>query len=352
MLLLMNRLPLATRVQILHMLCEGSAMRAISRVTGVSINTVTKLLVDAGAACAEAHDRLVRNVKATRIQCDEVWAFCYSKQKNVATAKAAPTEAGDIWTWTALETTSKLMISYVSGGRDAEYAMVLMDDLRSRLANCVQLTTDGHKAYLSAVEEAVGNDVDYAMLVKLYGAAPEGPEVRYSPAQCIGARKTKITGNPDKKHVSTSHVERSNLTMRMGMRRFTRLTKAHSKKLENHHHAQALFFFFYNFARINQAVRMSPAMAAAATGQLWSMEDMVTLLDTPRGYQIREVRRALREHPKGATFQTLHRTVERLSAGPRREAVTYAALRFMQHDEVELRRGLWVPEQNWARSPD
>lgn len=275
----MNRLPLVTRVQILHMLCEGSAMRAISRVTGVSINTVTKLLVDAAAACADAHDRLVRNVKATRVQCDEIWAFCYSKQKHVAPAKASPAGAGDIWTWTALETTSKLMISYVSGGRDAEYAMILMDDLRSRLANRVQLTTDGHKAYLSAVEEAFGGDVDFAQLVKLYGPAPQGPEVRYSPAQCLGARKTAITGNPDKKHVSTSHVERSNLTMRMGMRRFTRLTNAHSKKLENHHHAQALFFMFYNFVRINQAVRMSPAMAAGIETRLWEMSDIVALID-------------------------------------------------------------------------
>ncbi|MBI1776462.1 MAG: IS1 family transposase [Proteobacteria bacterium] len=275
----MNKLPLETRIQILHMLCEGSAMRAISRITGVSINTVTKLLVDAGAACAEAHDRLVRNVKAQRIQCDEIWAFCYSKQKNVATAKAAPAGSGDIWTWTALETTSKLMISYVSGSRDAGYAMALMDDLRTRLATRVQLTTDGHKAYLGAVEEAFGDDIDYAMLVKLYGAAPEGPEVRYSPAQCLGARKTKITGNPDRKHVSTSYVERSNLTMRMGMRRFTRLTNAHSKKLENHHFAQALYFMYYNFVRMNQAVRMSPAMAAGIETRLWEMADLVKLTD-------------------------------------------------------------------------
>jgi IS1 family transposase len=275
----MNKLPLQTRVQILHMLCEGSSMRAITRITGVSINTVTKLLIDAGTACAAYHDEHVRNVKAKRIQCDEIWAFCYSKQKHVAGAKAAPAGAGDVWTWTAIDTASKLIVSYVSGGRDGEYAMALMDDLRSRLATRVQLTTDGHKAYLEAVEGAFGEDIDYAMLVKLYGEAPESMKGRYSPADCIGTRKTKITGNPDRDHVSTSYVERSNLTMRMSMRRFTRLTNAHSKKLANHHHAQALYFMFYNFARINQAVRMSPAMAAGIEGHLWEMKDIAELVE-------------------------------------------------------------------------
>ncbi|HZL58323.1 MAG TPA: helix-turn-helix domain-containing protein [Stellaceae bacterium] len=275
----MNKLPLETRAQILHLLCEGSSMRAISRIVGVSINTVTKLLVDAGLACAAYHDEHVRNVKAKRVQCDEIWAFCYSKQKHVAAAKAAPAGAGDVWTWTAIETTSKLIVSYLSGGRDGEYALALMDDLRSRLATRVQLTTDGHKAYLNAVEEAFGDDVDYAMLVKLYGEAPESMKGRYSPADCIGTRKTKITGNPDKDHVSTSYVERANLTMRMGMRRFTRLTNAHSKKLANHHHAQALYFLFYNFARVNQAVRMSPAMAAGIEGHLWEMKDIAELVE-------------------------------------------------------------------------
>jgi len=275
----MNKLPLQTRVQILHMLCEGSSMRAISRITGTSINTVTKLLVDAGTACAAYHDEHVRNVKAKRVQCDEIWAFCYSKQKHVATAKAAPVGAGDVWTWTAIETQSKLIVSYLSGGRDGEYAMALMDDLRQRLSTRVQLTTDGHKAYLNAVEEAFGNEIDYAMLVKLYGEAPESMKGRYSPADCIGTRKTKITGNPDRDHVSTSYVERQNLTMRMSMRRFTRLTNAHSKKLANHHHAQALYFMFYNFARVNQAVRMSPAMAAGIEGHLWEMKDIAELVE-------------------------------------------------------------------------
>jgi IS1 family transposase len=275
----MNKLPLRTRVQILHMLCEGSSMRAISRVTGVSINTVTKLLEDAGEACAAYHDEHVRNVKARKIQCDEIWAFCYSKQRNVPTAKAAPEDAGDVWTWTALETQSKLIVSYVSGGRDSEYAMALMDDLRSRLADRVQLTTDGHRAYLEAVEGAFGDDIDYAMLVKLYGEAPERMKGRYSPAECLGTRKTKITGSPEREHVSTSYVERQNLTMRMSMRRFTRLTNAHSKKLANHHHAQALYFMYYNFARVNQAVRMSPAMAAGIETRLWGLEDIVALID-------------------------------------------------------------------------
>ena len=183
------------------------------------------------------------------------------------------------WTWTALDADSKLMISYLSGGRDADYALALMDDLRQRIVTRVQLTTDGHRAYLQAVEDAFGDDIDYAMLVKLYGAAPESAKGRYSPADCIGARKTPVTGNPDKAHVSTSYVERSNLTMRMSMRRFTRLTNAYSKKLENHHHAQALYFMFYNFVRIHKTLKMTPAMAAGVSARLWSMEDIVALID-------------------------------------------------------------------------
>lgn len=274
----MNKLPLQTRVQILHMLCEGSSMRAISRITGVSINTVTKLLEDAGAACAAYHDEHVHGVEAKRIQCDEIWAFCYSKQKHVKTAKAAPVGAGDVWTWTAIETTSKLVISYLSGSRDGEYALALMDDLRQRITSRVQLTTDGHKAYLNAVEEAFGDDIDYGMLVKMYGQ-PTDSEHRYSPAECIGAKKTEISGKPDRDHISTSSVERQNLTMRMSMRRFTRLTNAHSKKLANHHHAQALYFMYYNFARVNKAVRMSPAMAAGIETRLWEMSDIAALID-------------------------------------------------------------------------
>lgn len=275
----MNKLQIATRAQILSLLCEGSSMRAITRVTGVSLNTVTKLLIDAGKACAAYHDAHVRNVKAQRIQCDEIWAFCYSKQRNVATAKAAPEAAGDVWTWTAIEASSKLLISYMVGGRDSEYAMALMDDLRARLANRVQITTDGHKAYLNAVEEAFGADIDYAQLVKLYGETPEAMKGRYSPAECIGAKKEPITGNPDQAHVSTSYVERSNLSIRMHMRRFTRLTNAHSKKFENHVWAVALHVMFYNFVRIHSTIRMSPAMAAGVSQRLWDMSDIVALID-------------------------------------------------------------------------
>jgi IS1 family transposase len=279
----MNKLPIAKRAQILSMLCEGSSMRAITRVTGVSINTVTKLLIDAGKACDAYHDEHVRGVKAIRIQCDEVWAFCYSKQKNVADAKAAPEGAGDVWTWTALEASSKLLVSYMVGNRDGEYAAALMDDLRGRLANKVQLTTDGHKAYLQAVEDAFGADIDYAMLVKLYGAGPattdDAAGRRYSPAECVGIRKETITGKPDPKHVSTSYVERSNLSIRMHMRRFTRLTNAHSKKIENHIWAVALHVMFYNFVRIHSTLRMSPAMAAGVSDRLWEMSDIVALID-------------------------------------------------------------------------
>lgn len=275
----MNKLPLAKRVQILSMLCEGSSMRSISRVADVSINTVSKLLVDAGKACATFHDDTVRGVTSKRIQCDEIWSFTYAKAKNVATAKAAPEEAGDTWTWTALDADSKLIVSWLVGGRDSEYAMAFMDDLRSRLANRVQLTTDGHRAYLEAVEGAFGGDVDYAMLVKLYGAAPESFKGRYSPAECIGARKDRIEGNPDKAHVSTSYVERQNLTMRMHMRRFTRLTNAFSKKFENHVHMVALYTVWYNFVKMHKTLRMTPAMAAGVTDRLWSMEDVAALVE-------------------------------------------------------------------------
>jgi IS1 family transposase len=253
-------------------------MRSISRVADVSINTVTKLLEQAGEACVALHDETVRNVKASRVQCDEIWSFCHAKQKNVATAKAAPEGAGDVWTWTAIDADTKLIVSYHVGDRSGEDAMTLMDDLRARLANRVQLTTDGHKAYLEAVEGAFGDDVDFAQLVKLYGPTITAPG-RYSPAECIGAKKVRISGSPDYQAVSTSYVERQNLTMRMSMRRFTRLTNAFSKKFDNHVHALSLYFVFYNFCRIHKTLRVSPAMAAGITDRLWSLEDVLARID-------------------------------------------------------------------------
>ena len=275
----MNKLPLDKRTQILSMLCEGSSMRSISRVVGVSFNTVAKLLTEAGTACAAFHDETVRNVKASRIQCDEIWSFCYAKAKHTATAKRLDLAYGDVWTWTAIDADSKLIVSWLVGGRDSDYALGFMDDLASRLDTRVQLTTDGHKAYLEAVEGAFGGDIDYAMLVKLYGAAPESVKGRYSPAECVGARKRSVEGDPDPKHISTSYTERHNLTMRMSMRRFTRLTNAFSKKIENHCHALALYFVWYNFVRIHKSLRVTPAMAAGVTDTLRDMEWIVSLID-------------------------------------------------------------------------
>ncbi|MCE2493095.1 MAG: DDE-type integrase/transposase/recombinase [Alphaproteobacteria bacterium] len=291
----MRKLPLKTRALILNMLCEGQSMRATARLADVSFNTVAKLLIDAGRVCADLHDELVQDVTASRIQCDEVWSFTYAKQKNVANAKAAPAEAGDTWTWTALDSDSKLIVSWLVGGRDSEYAIAFMDDLQSRLANRVQLTTDGHSAYLEAVEDAFGGDVDYAQLVKLYGEAPV-TEARYSPAPCTGTRKRRVEGNPNPRAVSTSHVERQNLTMRMQMRRFTRLTNAFSKKFENHMHMVALYTVWYNFIRIHKSLRVTPAMAAGVTDTLHDMEWIVSLIDArapkpnrPEAYRKRQI---------------------------------------------------------------
>jgi IS1 family transposase len=274
----MNRLSNEDRGRILHLLCEGMSIRAITRLTGASKNTVAKLLVDAGKACAAYHEANVRNVKASRVQVDEIWSFTYAKQKNVATAKDAPEGAGDTWAWTALDADSKLIVSYLVGGRDAEYAMWFMDDLASRLANRVQLTSDGHKAYLEAVEGAFGCDVDYAQLVKMYGPTITAPG-RYSPAECTGAKKIRVEGNPDIAHVSTSYVERQNLTMRMHMRRFTRLTNVFSKKVENHAYAVALHMMYYNFVRIHKTLRVTPAMAAGVTDRLWEISDIARLVE-------------------------------------------------------------------------
>jgi IS1 family transposase len=276
----MNKLPHAKRTQILAMLCEGSSMRSISRVVDVSINTVSKLLAEAGEACLAIHDETVRGVRASKVQCDEIWSFCYSKQANVAKAKTAPEGAGDVWTWTAIDADTKLIVSYFIGDRSGESAMCLMDDLRTRITNRVQLSTDGHKAYLEAVEGAFGMEVDYAQIHKIYGSGPAAPG-RYSPAECIGVEKRLVMGSPKPEHVSTSYIERANLTMRMSMRRFTRLTNAFSKKLDNHIHALALYFTFYNFCRQHKTLGgISPAMAAGITDRLWGYEDIIARIDS------------------------------------------------------------------------
>ncbi len=276
----MNKLDKHKRVMILNMLVEGMSMRSISRTVGVSINTVSKLLVEAGEACAVYHDETVRNVNANRVQCDEIWSFCYAKDKNVKTAKAAPEGAGDVWTWTAIESDSKMILAYEVGDRSGATAIEFMDDLRARLANRVQLTTDGHKAYLEAVEGAFGADVDYAQLIKLYGdQGGKTAERKYSPADCTGTKKRTVEGRTDMAHVSTSYVERANLSMRMGMRRFTRLTNGFSKKLENHLHMLSLYFVHYNFVRIHKTLKMTPAMAAGVSDTLYDMEWIVSLID-------------------------------------------------------------------------
>jgi IS1 family transposase len=274
----MNKLPSDKRAQALQMMAEGIALRAIVRLTGISRTTLLKLLEDAGQAFSEYQDRVLVNLPCKRIQVDEAWAFCYAKQKNVPTAKAAPEGAGDIWTWVGLDADTKLVASFYVGDRDSEAAMIFMDDLAKRLANRVQLTSDGHKPYLEAVEGAFGGDIDYATLVKIYGAAPEGQR-RYSPAICTGASKHRIEGNPDPKHVSTSFVERSNLSIRMGNRRMTRLTNAFSKKAENHAHMMAIYFMHYNFVRIHQTLKITPAMAAGVTKRLWEISDIVEVLE-------------------------------------------------------------------------
>lgn len=278
MILDMNKLPVAKRAQILSMLCEGSSMRSISRLADVSINTVSKLLVDAGRVCATFHDEQVRGLKSRRVQVDEIWSFTYAKQKNVAQAKAAPSGAGDTWTWTAIDADSKLIVSWLVGSRDAGSAFTFVSDLASRLRNRIQLTSDGLKLYLAAVEDAFGADIDYSMLVKIYGASGE-PETRYSPATCIGCETKIITGDPNPKHISTSYVERQNLTMRMSMRRFTRLTNGFSKKIENHVHMVTLYTVWYNWTRIHKTLRVTPAMAAGLTDRLWEMAEIVALID-------------------------------------------------------------------------
>lgn len=277
----MNKLPRDKRVQIISLLTEGMSLRAVSRVADVSINTVTKLLITAGQVCSDYQDRTFRNLPCRRLQIDEIWAFSYCKQANVKSAKAAPDDAGDLWTWVAMDADFKLVPSWLVAGRDHEAAKVFVKDLAGRLAKRVQITSDGHRPYLTAMGEAFHGDVDYAMLIKHYDAPK--PEVqasrRYSPSPCVGIEEEIVTGCPDPAHISTSFVERGNLTMRMHMRRFTRLTNAFTKKAENHAHAVALHFMAYNFVRIHKTLKCSPAMAAGVTNRLWEVVDIVRLIE-------------------------------------------------------------------------
>lgn len=274
----MNKLSIQKRAQIIGMLVEGNSLRATSRMADCSINTVTKLLVDVGTACAEYQDKTLRNLPCQRIQCDEIWSFCQMKEKNVPENRKGELGIGDVYTWTAMCADTKLVPSFMVGKRDAEWGNAFMLDLASRLSNRVQLTTDGHKVYLQAVENAFGCDIDYAMLVKVYGKASQEDERRYSPVECTGAELVPITGNPDEKHISTSYVERQNLTMRMSMRRFTRLTNGFSKKIENLYFAVALHFMYYNFARIHKTLRVTPAMEAGVADRVWTLEEIARLI--------------------------------------------------------------------------
>jgi IS1 family transposase len=277
----MNKLDRKSRAQILGMMVEGVSMRSITRLTGASKNTVAKLLRDAGEACVAYHDEHVRNLQCKRVQCDEIWSFVAKKEKNLRNYDEKMQGMGDAWTWTAIDSETKLIASWLVGPRDAFSARDFTRDLASRINGRTQVTTDGLKVYVNAVQSAFGADVDYAMLVKLYGE-PHGhqQERKYSPHECCGEIKTPICGNPDPAHISTSHVERSNLSIRMGMRRFTRLTNGFSKKIEAHEHALAIYFMHYNFARIHSSIRVSPAMAAGVTEKLWSMDDIVALVET------------------------------------------------------------------------
>lgn len=275
----MNRLPLAKRVAVISALVEGCSVRSTSRLTGVAKGTILRLLADVGRACAAYQDAAIRNVTAQRVQIDEIWSFVGAKQKNVTADNAARGAMGDVWTFVAIEAQSKLVLSWLVGLRDAGCATDFLQDVSARLANRIQLTTDGHKMYLSAVEDAFGGDIDYAMLHKVYRS--NAADTRYSPAKCIGCVPQDVTGEPDPKHVSTSYVERQNLTMRMNIRRFTRLTNAFSKKLENHAHSVALFYMHYNFVRVHQTLRVTPAMEAGLTTSVWSIADIVALTDEP-----------------------------------------------------------------------
>jgi IS1 family transposase/lambda repressor-like predicted transcriptional regulator len=280
----MNRLPTERRAQIVGSLVEGNSIRATGRMTGVAKNTITKLLTDLGEACADYQDRTLLNLPCTTVQCDEIWAYCYAKQKNVPQEHKGTFGYGDVWTWTAICADTKLVPSWLVGERTVPDAWVFMSDLASRLSNRVQLTTDGHQPYIKAVDAAFGDEIDYAMLHKLYGRDPREDERRYSPAVCTGIDIRPMTGNPDPDRISTSYVERQNLTMRMGMRRFTRLTNGFSKKVENLAHAVALHYMHYNFARPHKTLSTPyptpPAMAAGVADHKWSLYEIAALLDS------------------------------------------------------------------------
>lgn len=276
----MNKLSNEKRAQILSVLCEGMGINAATRITGASKNTVLKLLADAGEACAKYQDEAMKNLNCKRVECDEIWSFIGMKQKNVPEELQGTFGLGDVYTWTAIDADTKLIPCWHVGTRDADSAYAFIHDLASRLANRVQLTTDGHKAYIEAVEDAFGADIDFAQLIKMYGTLGQSKDDsrRYSPAECTGTEKRRITGSPNIKNVSTSYVERQNLTMRMHMRRFTRLTNAFSKKLENHMHAISLYFMFYNFCKIHKSLKVTPAMEAGISKTLWEISDIVKLI--------------------------------------------------------------------------
>src|ERR1035441_1241996 len=273
----MNRLATDKRTAVIAALVEGTSVNATCRMTGVAKHTVLKLLKDMGCACAAYHNAHVRNLRVRRVQADEIWSFVYGKDKNL-TLEQVNGGLGSVWTWKAIDADTKLVISYTIGDRGADTAKAFMQDVASRISNRIQLTTDGHRVYADAVEDAFGSEIDYAMLVKIYGASNENPDSRYSPATCIGCRTGVLAGSPDPDHISTSFVERSNLSMRMGMRRFTRLTNAFSKKLENHGHMVALYFMHYNFCRVHKTLRVTPAMEAGLTHHVWSLGELIDLL--------------------------------------------------------------------------
>lgn len=273
----MNCLDSKTRAQVIGCLIEGCSIRATCRMTGVAKNTVVKLLEDMGAACAAYHDRHVRNLRVRRLQCDEIWSFVGAKRKN-ATVEQKYYGWGDVWTWIGIDADTKLVVSYLVGGRDAGWAMEFMEDCASRIRGRVQVTTDAHKPYLKAVEGAFGIEVDYAQLQKIYGAPSDEEQRRYSPAKCIGCEMKTVLGYPDPEHVSTSYVERQNLTLRMSSRRFTRLTNGFSKKAANHAHAVALHYMHYNFCRVHSSLRVTPAMEAGLADHVWALDELIALL--------------------------------------------------------------------------